>query len=114
VRARLRPGAPGLTGVAATTRREPPAGQSTPVATAGRDGLGGLVLFSDGLQSLALNLASASPFAPFFAPFLQALADPFDSDATSAGLAAFLDSARVCARTDDDKTLLAAGLAERA
>ncbi|WP_157817770.1 PP2C family serine/threonine-protein phosphatase [Candidatus Thiodictyon syntrophicum] len=73
-----------------------------------------LVLFSDGLQSLALNLASGSPFAPFFAPFLQALADPFDSDATSARLAAFLDSERVCARTGDDKTLLAAGLAERA
>ena len=68
-----------------------------------------LVLFSDGLQALALDLGSGAPFAPFFAPFLQALADPFDPAAIGERLAAFLASPRVCARTDDDKTLLVAG-----
>lgn len=70
-----------------------------------------LALFSDGLQALALDLATGEPFAPFFAPFLAALADPFDPEATAERLAAFLDAPRVCARTDDDKTLLMAGTA---
>ena len=70
-----------------------------------------LALFSDGLQALALDLATGEPFAPFFAPFLGALADPFDPAAVGDRLAAFLDSAHVCARTDDDKTLLVAGTA---
>jgi hypothetical protein len=68
-----------------------------------------LALFSDGLQALALDLASGAPHAPFFAPFLAALAEPLDPDAIGARLADFLDSPRVCARTDDDKTLLVAG-----
>ena len=68
-----------------------------------------LALFSDGLQSLALDLASGAPHAPFFAPFLAALDEPFDPDAIGVRLADFLDSPRVCARTDDDKTLLVAG-----
>jgi hypothetical protein len=70
-----------------------------------------LALFSDGLQALALDLAGGTPFERFFAPFLGALADPFDSTATGERLAAFLDTPRVCARTDDDKTLLVAGTA---
>ncbi len=69
-----------------------------------------LVLFSDGLQAVALDFGSGAPFAPFFVPFLQALADPFDPAATGERLAAFLESPRVCARTDDDKTILVAGL----
>jgi hypothetical protein len=73
-----------------------------------------LALLSDGLQGLCINLATGAPFEPFFAPFLQALVQPFDSAATAERLAAFLDSARVCARTDDDKTLLVAGLPQPA
>ena len=69
-----------------------------------------LALFSDGLQGLCINLATGAPFERFFAPFLQALAGPFDGEATGTRLAAFLESARVCARTDDDKTLLVAGI----
>ena len=69
-----------------------------------------LALFSDGLQGLCINLATGAPFERFFAPFLQALGGPFDPDATGARLTAFLESPRVCARTDDDKTLLVAGL----
>jgi len=68
-----------------------------------------LALLSDGLQGLCINLATGAPFEPFFAPFLKALAEPFDPDATGERLIAFLDSPRLCARTDDDKTLLVAG-----
>lgn len=70
-----------------------------------------LMLFSDGLQALALDLASSQPFEPFFAPFEKALADPFDATTTGERLENFLASPRVCTRTDDDKTLLVAGMA---
>lgn len=64
-------------------------------------------LFSDGLAGLAMNIAQNQPFRPFFEPLFgfaasqAALAEP-----TPAALAAFLDSARVNARTYDDKTLV--------
>lgn len=63
-------------------------------------------IFSDGLTSLAMNLAQNKPHLPFFDPlfaFVRAAED--DEDATTQ-LAAFLDSPRVNARTDDDKTLV--------
>ena len=72
-----------------------------------------LALLSDGLQGLCINLATGVPFTAFFAPFLQALSAPCDPAATGARLAVFLDSPRVCARTDDDKTLLVAGILDR-
>lgn len=66
-------------------------------------------LLSDGLQSLALNLAAGEPFAPFFRPFFKAVGQLPDPGVTGEQLAAFLASDRVNARTDDDKTLLVAG-----
>ncbi len=66
----------------------------------------GVALFTDGLQHLALNLASGAAYAPFFAPLFAALEPPVDAAAISAQLAAFLDSERINAKTDDDKTLL--------
>lgn len=71
--------------------------------------LAALALFSDGLQSLAINLQQGSPHPPFFTPFFTALQQPLNSEAISKQLAAFLDSERVCSRTDDDKTLVIAG-----
>jgi hypothetical protein len=68
-------------------------------------GIDGVALLSDGLQLLALNLQTGEPFAPFFRPLLQFAARP---DADEPELSAFLASPRVCARTDDDKTLLLA------
>jgi len=63
-------------------------------------------LFSDGLAPLAMNLAQNVPHAPFFEPLL-AFIDAAEDTAVAAGqLAEFLDSARVNARTDDDKTLV--------
>jgi hypothetical protein len=69
------------------------------------DGASAVALFSDGLESLALCLASNEPHAPFFAPLFAYAGDPA---ADEGELAAFLDSPRVCARTDDDKTLVLA------
>lgn len=68
-------------------------------------------LFSDGLERLALDFAAEQPHAPFFdgvsAPV--AASTVAGRDATlSAQLGAFLDSERVNARTDDDKTLILA------
>lgn len=64
-------------------------------------------LFSDGLATLAMNIAENRPFRPFFEPLFAFLAtsDNSDDKATTA-LAGFLDSARVNARTHDDKTLV--------
>lgn len=66
-----------------------------------------LALFSDGLQQLAL--AGLRPHLPFFTPLFQQLSKVSDPASASRKLAEFLASERVCARTDDDKTLLLAG-----
>ncbi len=67
-----------------------------------------VAVFTDGLQHLSLNLAHLSVHRPFFAPFFTALQAPLDCSAISEQLANFLASERVCARTDDDKTLVIA------
>jgi hypothetical protein len=62
-----------------------------------------VVLFSDGLLRLALDHSERSAFAPFFEPLTrtvrQATAD------VTAELVAYLGSAAINARTDDDKAL---------
>ena len=67
-----------------------------------------LALLSDGLVRLALHLPELTPHAPFFVPLLSFVASAADEDQASRQLAAFLDSERVCARTDDDKALVLA------
>jgi hypothetical protein len=66
--------------------------------------------FSDGLQRLALNMATNTPHEPFFEPFFKVLsavaADK--EDELTAALIQFLNSGRVNERTDDDKTLVLA------
>jgi hypothetical protein len=62
---------------------------------------------TDGLLRLALRLPDYSPHAPFFAP-LFAFLRRADAHSAERQLADFLASPRVCARTDDDKTLLLA------
>jgi hypothetical protein len=65
---------------------------------------------SDGLQRLALDLALGAPHPPFFDPLFRTLtqAPAGSQDALTAALAAFLGSAAVNERTDDDKTLVLA------
>jgi hypothetical protein len=68
-----------------------------------------LALFSDGLQRLALDYATKTAHARFFASMLAPLRPVAGShEALSADLAAFLDSPRINERTDDDKTLILA------
>ena len=69
-----------------------------------------VAVFTDGIQRLALNYASASVHAPFFAPMLAVLRRTAaeDCEQLDAQLNAFLDSEKVNRRTDDDKTLVLA------
>ncbi len=63
-----------------------------------------LALLTDGLQNLSINSVTGEPYAPFFSPFFTAALKPLDSEQVSAQLGEFLASARVCAKTDDDKS----------
>ncbi len=67
-----------------------------------------IAVMSDGLTRLALNLPSYEPHQPFFQPLFAFASAAKDEDLASAQLAEFLASDRVCARTDDDKSLVLA------
>ena len=68
-----------------------------------------LAMFTDGIQSLALNAASNNaPHAPFFDPLFRWAAKQEDEQAAAVSLKAFLASPRVTDRVDDDLTLLLA------
>ena len=69
------------------------------------DGVDGVAVLTDGLQLLAFELPSGQPHRPFFAPLYDFAAS---DESTTDELSAFLGSERVCARTDDDKTLVLA------
>jgi hypothetical protein len=64
---------------------------------------------TDGLQNLCIQNNTNEPFIPFFTPFFDAIQKSMDVVASSQELHDFLDSERICAKTDDDKTLLIAG-----
>jgi len=70
--------------------------------------LAGLALMSDGLSRLALQLPAYTPHAPFFIPLWAFAAQAGMGNLANQELAAFLASDRVCARTDDDKSLVIA------
>jgi hypothetical protein len=63
--------------------------------------------FTDGIQRLALNLATNTPHEPFFTPFFNGMmkASAEQEDQLHGLLVKFLGSAPVNERTDDDKTL---------
>ena len=67
-----------------------------------------LALTTDGLLRLAFKLPDYEPSPQFFRPLLAYIAAMDSPEQARSDLAAFLGSARVCARTDDDKTLLLA------
>lgn len=69
-----------------------------------------VALFTDGLQRLALRMPEGDPHAPFFAPLLRFAEEATDLEEANRQLAAFLGSARIRERTDDDVTLLLATL----
>jgi len=73
-----------------------------------------VAVFSDGLQRLALNLATNTAHEPFFLPFFTALATATSDqqDQLHDALVTFLNSPSVNERTDDDKTLAIAVLVD--
>lgn len=81
--------------------------ERTQVVVESAAGITDVALLSDGLQGLALELALHRPVPGFFAPFFK-LARGGSSQASCGKIARFLASPRVCARTDDDKTLVVA------
>ena len=62
-----------------------------------------VAVFSDGLQTLALDLATDTPHSPFFNPLFGWV---IGTDASESMLTDFLRSARVRDKTDDDVTLV--------
>jgi hypothetical protein len=68
-----------------------------------------IAILTDGLQSLCINEATNIPYDPFFMPFFHAMDQILDTTEVSQQLTHFLASERICARTDDDKTLVVIG-----
>jgi hypothetical protein len=62
---------------------------------------------TDGLERVAIRLQDWQPFEPFFTPFEACLRQLSTQDERDAYLQTFLESDRLNAKTDDDKTLLA-------
>lgn len=69
-----------------------------------------VALFSDGVQMLALDMKDypPQPHLPFFRPFFDFVQHIDDAAEREQQLHDFLQSPRVCSRTDDDKTLVIA------
>ncbi len=67
-----------------------------------------LAVMSDGLTRLALKIPEYEPHLPFFKPLFSFTAGIEDQDQATSQLEAFLNSERVNARTDDDKSLILA------
>jgi hypothetical protein len=70
-----------------------------------------LAVFTDGIEPLVLQYSTNTVHSPWFnqmLPPVRGLAQPGFDEALSKKLAMYLSSEAVCARTDDDKTLLLA------
>jgi hypothetical protein len=61
---------------------------------------------TDGLERLAIRMSDWTPFVPFFQPLEEYLRETDNSEQEEEYLMSFLNSDRLNARTDDDKTLL--------
>lgn len=73
------------------------------------DDFDAFAIFSDGIEAIALDRTAGVPYRPFWEPMIK----PVDSAEAqgllrglSQALGVYLDSPRVCERTDDDKTLI--------
>jgi len=67
-----------------------------------------IAVFTDGLQALALSSKDKTAFDPFFSPLFRSLRRELPGEASSTlqgALERFLNSARVNARTNDDKCI---------
>jgi hypothetical protein len=79
-----------------------------------RGAVGQVAVLSDGLQMVALQMPSREPHPGFFTPLFRYLETQRDGLQASEAVAAFLGSARVRERTDDDITLILASLVAEA
>jgi hypothetical protein len=70
-----------------------------------------VALLTDGLEFMALTMPAAIPHEPFFRPLFRYL-DETEGEEAEGGLREFLSSRRVRERSDDDITLLLAGMLE--
>lgn len=61
---------------------------------------------TDGLERVAIRLNDWTPFVPFFQPLEEYFREISDPEQEDEYLMSFLDSDKLNARTDDDKTLL--------
>lgn len=68
----------------------------------------GIALLTDGLQMLAIEIATYRAYAPFFLPLFSFAAQTKTDEELTNELHAFLASDRVSRQVDDDKTLLLA------
>jgi hypothetical protein len=73
-----------------------------------------IAVFSDGIERMVLDMVSRKPAERFFgvvaAPVIKSAVPSGKDAALSEQLKGYLDSEQVCARTDDDKTLVIAAL----
>lgn len=67
-----------------------------------------VALFTDGLQTLALDFKRRQAHGPFFAPMFRALCEAAEPELLLGALVDFLRSPAIAERTDDDKTLILA------
>jgi hypothetical protein len=70
--------------------------------------IGRVAGFTDGVQSIALQLSARTVYRPFFRPIFEDLDSSDDTEMLNACLASFLGSQKVNERTNDDKTLVLA------
>lgn len=83
----------------------------TPAIVRSNDAINAVVMFSDGLERLALDFSARAPFPGFLDPITAAVerSNAVGKDhALAIQLRRFLNSADVNSRTDDDKTLIIA------
>jgi hypothetical protein len=67
-----------------------------------------LAVFTDGLQMLSLDYTKKQAHQPFFTPLFTRLREEEATESLLSLLSGFLESDKVNARTDDDKTLVLA------
>ena len=77
--------------------------------TAWKTDFSAIALMTDGVQHVSIRSADLQPHAPFFEPLFRQLPGVKDAFKASRNLADFWASAQICAKTDDDKTLVLIG-----
>ncbi len=74
-----------------------------------KDEISKVAMFTDGIETIALDMQSMKPHTPFFAPFFKVLSKVKNNGKCNAlckNLSEFLTGERVNKMTNDDKTLV--------